>query len=124
MAMGHCSGRLAISAELPDVKPHVLAHSNGAEIALSALMAIDDDARSPRPRRGELILAHADVDPALLDLKYSSIDWAMRMSLAIRFLTRSRVGAAPVYIEGVDAIERRPTGAQPHGLRRQSDGVR
>lgn len=109
-----------LGAELPDVKVHVIAHSTGGEIALSALTALADQARNQRrPRLGELILAHADVDPARLGrampsmktlgmgvTSYSSaIDWAMRLSRAIRLLTRSRVGAAPVHIHGVDAID-------------------
>jgi esterase/lipase superfamily enzyme len=109
-----------IGAQLPDVKLHVLAHSTGAEIALSALTELADKPRQTgRPRLGELVLAHADVDPARLErampslrklgigvTSYSSaIDWAMRISQAIRLLTRSRVGAGPVHIEDVDAID-------------------
>jgi esterase/lipase superfamily enzyme len=83
------------------------------------LALADKAADGVRPRVGELILAHADMDPARLGramstlrqlgigvTSYSSaVDWAMRISRAIRFLTRSRVGARPVHIEGVDAID-------------------
>lgn len=109
-----------IAAQFPDVKLHVLAHSTGAEIALGALTALTDKAdQTSRPHLGELILAHADVDPARLQramrslrqlgigvTPYSSAtDWAMRMSRAIRLLTRSRVGSGPVHVEGVEAID-------------------
>ena len=108
-----------IAAQLPDVKVHVLAHSTGGEIALSALAELAERFGSTRPRLGELILAHVDVDPARLGrvmpslrklgmgvTSYSSaIDWAMRISRAVRLITRSRVGARPVHIDGVDAID-------------------
>ena len=51
-----------------DVKLHMIAHSTGAEIALSAVTALaDQPGQGPRPTLGELILAHADVDPTRLD---------------------------------------------------------
>ncbi len=35
----------------------------------------------------------------------SAMDWEMRISRAVRLITRERVGARPVQIEGVDAID-------------------
>jgi esterase/lipase superfamily enzyme len=107
-----------IGCELPEVTLHLLAHSTGAEVALSALTELAARVRGPHPRLGELILAHADVDPGRLarvmpSLKalqlgvtsYSSAaDWAMRVSQIIR-LRRARVGYRPVHIPGVDAID-------------------
>lgn len=109
-----------IGAQLPDVKLHIFAHSTGAEIALTALSDLTKlPSNAKRPRLGELVLAHADVDPVRLerlmpDLRklgmgvtsYSSEkDWAMRISRTIRWFSRSRVGAGPVHINGVDAID-------------------
>lgn len=109
-----------IGVLLPEVKLHIIAHSTGGEIALSALSKLSKNADyGSGPRLGELILAHADVDPARLErlmpslrklnvrvTSYSSAtDWAMRISRAVRWMKRKRVGAAPVYIDGVDAID-------------------
>src|SRR5262249_237057 len=108
-----------IGMVLPEVKVHLLAHSTGAEIALSALSALAlIEAPISHPRLGELILAHADVSPARLarvmpSLKtvglgvtsYSSAsDLAMNISRLIR-LQGARVGSRPVCIPGVDAID-------------------
>ncbi len=109
-----------IGRQLPDVKLHMIAHSTGAEIALTALSTLSElPGDASRPRLGELVFAHADVDPARLErvmpslrklnigvTSYSSEkDWAMRISRAIRWMTKTRVGAGPVHIDGVDAID-------------------
>ena len=108
-----------IGTDLPGVKLHLLAHSTGAEIVLSALTELAGKTSSAsRPLLGELILAHADVDPARLArvmpslealglgvTSYSSAaDWAMRLSRLVR-LKPARVGSRPVNISGVDAID-------------------
>jgi esterase/lipase superfamily enzyme len=85
-----------IATELPDVKLHIIAHSTGAEIALSALDALATTS-APYPKFGELILSHADLNPARLArvvpriktlgvgvTSYSSTeDWAMWISHTI-----------------------------------------
>lgn len=109
-----------IGAQLPNVKLHIIAHSTGAEIALTALSKLAElPSDASRPRLGQLIFAHADIDPARLEREMPSLrklnigvtsyssekDWAMRISRAIRWMTKTRVGAGPVHIDGVDAID-------------------
>lgn len=108
-----------IGRELPDVTLHLLAHSTGGEIVLSALSELATNGQGgPRPQFGELILAHADVAPDRLRREFPSIqslglgvtsyssksDWAMRISHAVR-LKGARVGSQPVNIAGVDSID-------------------
>ena len=103
-----------IAVELPDVKLHIIAHSTGAEIALSALTDLASSSTTASlPRFGELILSHADVSAKRLErvmpsikalgigaTSYSSAeDWAMWISHSIRS-TGARVGSGPVYVPG------------------------
>ena len=109
----------SICKELPELRVNVLAHSTGAELALSALVETANDiGQSPKLHFGELIFAHADMDPNRLekhmpDLRklkigvtsYSSTeDWAMTISRLVQFKS-ARVGSHAVNIPGVDSVD-------------------
>ena len=119
-----------IGRELPEVTVHLIAHSTGGEVVLTALERLSDrSAGGPRLRLGQLILAHADVNrlrfrqsvPSLLKLglgvtSYSSSeDWAMWLSHLARG-ERARLGGRPIHAEGVDSIDVTGLGTGPISL--------
>lgn len=106
-----------LAAALPDVTIHLVAHSTGADILLSALEQLSK-ANRPKPLLGEVIIAHADIGldrfaetlPSVrkLGLQITSYtgggDWAVWASNTIRGQS-GRVGNTPVSLPGVDSIE-------------------
>ncbi len=104
---------------LPDVRVHIIGHSTGAEVIVNALERLADrSASGPRVKLGEVIFAHADVNTSRLAAMMPSVrklgviltsysskaDWAMSASGWAR-RDGARVGGAPVYLAGVDAID-------------------
>lgn len=108
-----------IGKSLPDFKVHIISHSTGSEVVLTALEKLADRSEGGlRVKLGEVIFAHADVNVSRLTqlsgslrklgirvTSYSSKeDLAMRASDLVR-MDGKRVGGAPVYLGGVDAID-------------------
>jgi esterase/lipase superfamily enzyme len=112
---------------LPQARLHVIGHSTGAELVLGALERLADrrrGSRAPLPL-GEVIFAHADVSPvrlgqaldALQSLGVRITSYSSREDIAMRasdWIRRdgARVGGAPVYLRGVDAIDISGLGAR------------
>jgi esterase/lipase superfamily enzyme len=108
----------AVSNEMPDTRLHVVAHSMGNLVVLSALETIALRASTDhKPNLGEIILAHPDVDQdrfrqlaeavkglrTRMTLYTSGDDRAMWIS---RLLSgKDRAGGEPIVVPGVDTID-------------------
>lgn len=108
-----------IGKALPGFKVHIISHSTGSEVVLTALEKLADRSEGgARVQLGEVIFAHADVNVSRLTQLSSSLrklgirvtsysskeDLAMRASDLVR-MDGKRVGGAPVHLASVDAID-------------------
>jgi len=107
-----------LSERFPGVTFHVMAHSMGNRILTRALYQISERPQdAKRPNIGEVILAHADVDPEWCEklgkarpfvrgiTNYvNRDDWALLVAKALR-LGKGRCGRLPRVYDGIETID-------------------
>ncbi|MEO1610090.1 MAG: alpha/beta hydrolase, partial [Pseudomonadota bacterium] len=107
-----------LSSKFPNVTLHIMAHSMGNRILTRALHQISERPQdAKRPKIGEVILAHADVDPEWCE-KLGKVhrfvrgitnyvnqdDWALWIAKGLR-IGKSRCGRLPRVYEGIETID-------------------
>jgi len=107
-----------LSERFPNLKLHIIAHSMGNRILTRALHQIAQRPRyAKRPNIGEIILAHADVDPEWckklgkarpfvrgITNYVNRDDWALLAAKAFR-LGKGRCGRLPRVYKGIETID-------------------
>ena len=107
-----------MSTRFPNVTFHIMAHSMGNRILTRALYQIAERPEgAKRPNLGEVILAHADVDPEWCEklgkarpfvrgiTNYvNQDDWALWIAEGLR-LGKSRCGRFPRVYDGIETID-------------------
>ena len=118
-----------LSSALPDMTIHIIAHSMGNRILAKSMQAIA--ARKPidrRPRIGEIILAHADIDPEWcrnvgqvrphvrgITNYVNRDDWALWVAKGLR-LGKGRCGRVSQAYPGIQTIDTTGMGGKRSGL--------